>query len=270
MTALVAATQDTAPPRVQITATDVPAGTATLYRLAEGQRAPVRGMVAATTSPTMIAVDSEAPFGVELSYELVVTLADGSTQETDTLDPVTMSTDLPWITHPITSAGVSLTITDWPEFTYTARQTVVPVAGRATPIVVSDVRTAPSSTMVVLTRTADQLKALRQLLATGDVLQARAVCGAVEDDYLSIGDVVETRLKPSGKSTDPVQAGSDWRRLVTLNVQSVDRPATAIPVVGDTLADLATYVPTTLGDLAVAFGADATLLTIAQTPLRSS
>lgn len=269
MTSLAAVVQDTTPPRVQVTATDVPVapGTATLYRVADGQRVAVRGMLATpTTAAVFVVNDYEAPFGVPLTYVLALAYTDGTTEEVES-GPVTVEAASAWVSHPITGQGVALTIADWPEFTYTSRQTVVPVAGRAAPIVVSDVRLAASSSLVLLTRTREDLAALRGLLDTGDVLHVRAPCPAVEEAYVAVGDVVETRVKPTSRDLDPKPAGADWRRLLTLTVQAVDRPTPGIAAYVDTLADLAAYVPGTLADLADAFGPDATLLTIATTNL---
>jgi len=266
---LVAEVQDTEPPRVQITLQRLPLDgtTVTLWREVEGERTPVRGYLNVTpTSAATVVWDLGAPFGVEVSYVLTRYHPDGTVTET-TVGPVFLTAGLPWISHPITGQGVAVTIAEWPEYEYAARQTVVPVAGRPTPIVVSDVRLAATSELTVLTRTRDELLALRELLASGDVLQVRPVCDAVEPDYIAVGDVVEARVKPSGRSSDPRPAGQDWRRRVTMAVQAVEQPAPTIAAVSDTLADLNTYAPTTLADLSTTFGPGATLLTIAQTPL---
>lgn len=230
-----------------------------LVREVDEIRSPVRGAQGIPNDPDMVVIDNEAPFGKPIRYIYIKTYADGSTVETVS-NVVELTTDLPWISHPITGVGVQATITEWTDLTYAARQTIVAVAGRARPIAISDVRLAPSSDLTLLTKTRDALTELRGLLALGDVLLIRPACDAVEGDYLAIGDVTETRVNPTGDG-----AGSDWRRLIKLEAQAVDIPDTAIPAIGDTLADLAAYVPTTLADLATAFGANATLLTIAQT-----
>lgn len=272
MTTLAAVVQATEPPRIQVTATDVTPGegTVTLYRIADGIQEPVRGLVAEPNDQTTWVVnDSEAPFGVPVHYLFVITFATGTTEQTQS-NTVTITTALPWVSNPITGQGVAVTIQGWAELTRVARQTVVPVAGRPAPIIVSDVRQAPASTLTLLTLTRDQLGALRQLLATGDVLQVRAVCGAVEGAYVAVGDVTEARVKPDSRKLDPRPAGSDWRRLVALACQEVDRPAPAIPAAGDTLADLAVYVRTTLEDIYLTWPEPQTLLDIARTSLVSA
>lgn len=238
-------------------------GTATLYREdLDGVRSVVRGAIGVTpTGGALVLVDHEAPFGVPVTYVLVQELA-GALVETRS-NPVTLAASLPWVTHPVTGQGVALTIETWPDLSYSARQSVVAVAGRAAPIVVSDVRLAAVSELTCITRTRDQLFALRELLATGDVLLVRPVCGAVETQFLAVGDVVESRIKATSRRHDPNPAGSDWRRRVSLSVQAVDQPAPQIPARGSTLLELHNYVPTTLADLADAFGPGATLLTIA-------
>ena len=245
----------------QIVQSGTEPGTITITRTAEGDTVPVRGALEVVPrTDTFVVVDNEAPFGVPLVYTLTQTYADGTTSTVESNEVILTGVELPWLTNPITGEGVDATIADWPELSYPGRQTIVDVSGRSAPLVISDVRGTPTSELVVLTRTRDQLVRLRHLLHTGDVVQVRPVCGAVEAAYLAVGEVTETRYRPAGDG-----AGSDWRRLVTLAAQAVDQPTPRIPAVGDTLADLAAYVPTTLADLATAFGEDATLLTIAQT-----
>lgn len=239
-----------------------PVNDVSLFRVVNGQRLPVRGAQRrATSGGVLVITDHEAPFATDFHYVLTQALSNGTTAETLS-ETVRMTTALPWISHPITGQGVTATITDWPELTYSARQNVVAVAGRSRPIVISDRRIAASSELVILTKTRAALLDLRALLASGDPLLVRPVCDAVEGDYLAIGDVSEARVKPKGEG-----AGSDWRRLVSMDAQVVDAPDTSIPAIGDTLASLAAYVPTTLAALADAFGPGATLLTIAETSL---
>ena len=232
-----------------------------LMREVDGVRSPVRGAQGIAPGSDLVVNDNEAPFGKQVTYVFVKNYTDGTTGETYS-DPIELTTALPWISHPITGVGVSATITDWSELSYAARQNVIAVAGRSRPIAISDKRLAPSSELTMLTKTRSDLLALRALLTLGDVLLVRPVCDAVEGDHLSIGDVTETRVKPTGDG-----AGNDWRRLVSMSVQAVDLPDTSIPAIGDTLADLAAYVTTTLTALSDAFGPGATLLTIAETNL---
>lgn len=233
-----------------------------LMREVDGVRSPVRGLQNVTAPGSdLVVTDVEAPFGKPVTYVFVKTYTDGTTGETYA-DPIELTTELPWISHPITGVGVSATITEWTDLAYAARRTVIAVAGRSRPIAISDRRLAPTSQLTMLTKTRSDLLALRGLLSLGDVLLVRPVCDAVEGDYLSIGDVTETRVKPTGDG-----AGGDWRRLVSMEAQAVDIPDTSIPAIGDTLADLAAYAPTTLTALSDAFGPGATLLTIAETSL---
>lgn len=247
---------------VTATASEPDIADISLWREVEGIRYPVRGAQdLPPANDALVFNDNEAPFGKPVTYVLVKTYTDGTTAEVSS-DAVELTTVLPWISHPITGVGVTATITDWPELNYAARQTLVAVAGRSRPIAISDRRIAASSELVMLTKTRTTLMDLRALLGTGDTLLVRPPCEAVEGDYLAIGDVSEARIKPNGEG-----AGSDWRRLVTMAAQVVDAPDTTIPAVGDTLADLAAYAPGTLAELADAFGAGATLLTIAETNL---
>lgn len=268
MATLTAVVQGTDPPKVQITAEGITGDTMTLYRAVAGNRFPVRGALnAPPTGTAMVWVDHGAPFGVPVQYVLVEQDAATETETETVSNQVTLLSSAPWITNPITGEGVEITIETWPELTYAARQTLVDVSGRPAPIVVSDVRSAAASGMTLLTRTREQLYALRDVLASGDVLQVRPVCGAVETEYIAVGTVTESRYREKSGLHATLPAGSDWRRRVALDVQIVEQPFPQIPAVGDTLADLAAYVPTTLADLAEAFGPDATLLTIAATDL---
>lgn len=263
MVTVTALTQDTAPPRVLITIDDLgpTPGVLTLSRIVVGTRAQVRGAVNLTpTDDSVLIVDNEAPFGVPVSYELVQTLGDGTTVVVAS-NTVQLYAALSWLSNPITGEGAPVTIATWPDLTYSARQSVLDVAGRVSPVVVSDLRTSASSELVVFTQTRAVLMMLRELLSSGDIILLRPVCDAVEGDYFAVGDVTETRMDPSD--------GSSWRRLVTLDLQAVDQPSPAIPAIGDTLADLHAFIPGTLADLHEAFPDPDTLLTIARTRLQA-
>lgn len=274
-----AVVQATEPPRVLLTVTGLATDgdLVTVYRLVDGDAVPVRGAIDVLPdgTGTLVVTDLSAPFGVPVQYRVDQTDGGTGTVTSQTSNVVTLTAPGPWLSLPITGDAVQLTIVDWPEKSYKARQSLIAVAGRATPIAVSDKRIAAESTMVVLTRTRDDLMALRSLLEAGVVIQVRPVCGAVEAEYVAIGDVSETRYKPSSRATDGgTPAGSDWRRLVTMQCQVVDEPARTIPAVGDTLADLHAYVggdTATLSTLHFSdFPSPATLLTIAQTALEGA
>lgn len=237
-------------------------GALTIYRVVGSTYTPVRGLsnLQPTTS-TVVGYDQAAPFGVEVFYTMEFVRDDGTVTE-DTAGPLVLTSDSSWLSHPITGQGLPVTIVTWTEWVYAARQSIVQVSGRAAPVVVSDKRLRPTSELELFTATREDLMTLRELLATGDILQMRPVCDAVEPDFLAIGDVTETRYVEAGPGT-----GSDWRRITTLACQAVDQPAPAIPAIGDTLENLANYVPGTLADFPSTFGEDGTLLTIATTPL---
>lgn len=267
MTTVDAEVQATAPPRVLVTIENATGLQLTLWRMAGGERIAVRGAVnIAPSAGSLLIFDNEAPFGVQLTYVAVEVQANGTVTET-TSQPVVLVAELPWLTNPITGDGVSVTIVDWPELAYASRQSVLDVAGRVAPVVVSDLRVSATSEMVVFTETRAQLMALRLLLAPGEIVLARAVCDAVENAYLAIGDVTESRYRPTSRNDDPNPAGSDWRRLVTLACTAVDQPSPALPAVGDVLQDLADFVPTTLADIAATWPPPNTLLSIAQATL---
>lgn len=271
---VIAFVQGTEPQRVRITATGLdPADATTVYRVVDGAATPVRGGIGIypDAAGALVLDDQSAPFGVEVVYRLEQVDATTGDVTEETSFPVTLTARGPWLSLPITGEGVQLTIVDWPEKSFAFRGSVIGVSGRTAPIVVGDKRLAASSTMTVLTRTKEQLFALRDLLASGDVIQVRPVCGAVEAEYVSVLDVTETRYKPSSRTTDGgVPAGSDWRRLVVMPVQVVDEPPRSIRALGDDLADLHAYAggaTSTLNTLATATFPGGTLLTIAQTDL---
>lgn len=271
---VIAFVQGTEPQRVRITATELdPADATTVYRVVDGAATPVRGgiNIYPDAAGALVLDDQSAPFGVEVTYRVEQVDATTGTVTEQTSFPVTLTARGPWLSLPITGEAVQLTIVDWPEKAYAFRGSVIGVAGRTAPIVVGDKRLAASSTLTVLTRTKAELLALRDLLASGDVIQIRPVCGAVEAEYVAVLDVTETRYKPASKPTDGgVPAGSDWRRLVVMPVQVVDEPPRSIPALGDTLADLHAYAggtTSTLGTLASATFPGGTLLTIAQTDM---
>lgn len=236
-----------------------PGGAATLYRVVDGARTLVRGALGLTPSGNALVVtDQETPFAVPVTWVLQQMGQDGTVYELAS-NTLTIETRLPWLTNPISGEGVTLTIAEWTETTRAGRTGVLAISGRAAPVVVADVRATPTSDLVVVATSRADLRALRDLLASGEVILVRAPCEAVETSYQVIGDVTETRLDPAD--------GSSWRRKITLACQEVEAPDLAVEALGDTLQDLADFVPTTLADLAAAFGPSATLLTIAQTNL---
>jgi hypothetical protein len=271
MTTVHAEVQGTDPPRVLVTIAGTTAARLTLFRDAGGVRSVVRGALDQVPSAgSLLIFDNEAPFGVDLVYTVRETGAGGGTTDIVS-NTIRLDASAPWLTNPITGDGVHVTIQDWPELAYGSRMSVLDVAGRVAPVVVSDLRTAPTSTLVVITQTQTQLAALRHLLAPGDIILLRAICDAVEGSYLAVGDVTEARWRPNSLAGDPFPAGSDWRRLVTLSCTAVDQPSPALPAVGDTLGDLAAFVPTTLGDIAATWPSPPdTLLTIAQAGIHAA
>lgn len=227
----------------------------TLYRDDVETRSPVRGVVdVVPAGDAIVAVDFEAPLGRPVFYELEVTRADGSVGEY-VAGPVTLEATLPVVSDPVTGEHVEVTVHEWPERISTNRGTVVEVAGRTDPVVVSDVMGAPSSSPVLRTLTRAQVLGLRSVLADGAVVLLRAPCPGVEDAYLVVQQHAEQRIR--NDATD------DRRRHILAAVHAAP-PALEIAAQGDTLADLNAAVPTTLLAISTTFS---TLLEIAAADL---
>lgn len=254
--AVTAAVQATTPPRVVVTVTGLTAGTPfTLSRVVDEVAAPLRGYAPATPAGTVaVAADSELPFDRLATYRVEQAAASA-----ESAPPVYIAADAPWLSDPITGRAARVTVVDWPELTRPSRSSIIAVAGRAAPVVVSRVRGTPSGDRITLrTGTADELAAVRAVLATGAPLLLRVPAAAVEGAWIAVGDVVERRVGDTG---------DDWRRWIALeDVTIVDPVDETIPAAGDTLDDLTAAVPGTLADIAAQWSAG-TLADIAATYL---
>ena len=220
-----------------------------LFRESGEVRVPVPGLqdvVAATT----VVTDNTAPLNRDLVYTLE--LNDGtSTRAT----PVQVLAQLPLLTHPVTGATAPVIIQDWPERTRETTSTIVKVAGRRSPIVLSDVESLGTSAPVLMTRTREDERAIEDLTATGDVLHLRTLYPELEDAFLAVTSRQTTRVQQfKGTSTE---------RLNTLSSQEIAPEDMREAGRGDTLGDVSGAMPgATLGDLAALFPGG-TLLDIA-------
>ena len=186
-----------------------------------------------------------------------VVLSTGQSQTTAT--PVTVAATLPVLSSPRTRAHVVLdSIQDWPELVYPQRVTVVDVVGRRQRAILADVEGSPSSKPILVTASGPDLDVFRRLCAPGVPLLLRGSVPGVEPAWIQVTGRTERRI---------TLRADDWRRRHLLDVQHLeDTPDAGVPVVGDTLGDLAAAVPTTLGAIAARWS---TLGQIATADLRS-
>ncbi len=190
---------------------------------------------------TATVLDYESPFGRPTTYRA---RAGGTTVESAavTLDPAR-----PWLRHPnVPSLSFELLALDAStdaERTRRSTRAVHQVLGRTTPLVITaGSRRSPESTLVVRTTTDTERRRLTSLLDNEDVLLLTVPVsrgwGALEHEYLSVGDVAEARLVNVGHVPD---------RRFTLPYVVVDRPSGGV-VAAYTYADVLAEHPT-YGDL---------------------
>ena len=170
---------------------------ASIYRITpDGTRA-VRGALDKAGAGALNAADYEAPQNQALSYVAVVT--DGSTAKTSAIVTVTGTLDrgadvLFGLTNPL--ATVPVHVLGIPDLTTNVMQESVRVVGRPDPVVVSDVRSYPTGTLMLATISDAERLAVNSLLASGLVLafSPRYPSYGFDDVwYLSIGAVTEKR-----------------------------------------------------------------------------
>ncbi|MEV3852733.1 hypothetical protein AB0J38_00145 [Streptomyces sp. NPDC050095] len=200
-------------------------------------------------------VDREAPFGQTITYQLRLTLADGSRRVLTSNDVTLPGQGSCWLSDPVSGLAVPVEVTNWDERQRAARQAVLEVDGQPSPVVLSDVHTMPSGTIRLQTRTQDALAQLRAVLTASRIVQLRAETGcAIEDTYAAVGDVTEKRV---------TQRCEDWQRYIEVEWQEI-APLPYIAKEGGTatLEDIyAAYpAPATLADLSADY---ATLLELA-------
>ncbi|MEV7915807.1 hypothetical protein ACQKNQ_12655 [Staphylococcus pasteuri] len=113
------------------------------------------------------------------------------------------------------SLGAVVDIQQWPERTHERASSVLPIVGRADPVVLLDTLRLASSSITFLTRTAAEGAALLDVLRSTTPLQLLSPCAGVEDVWLTVLDA-----KPARLTND----GNDARRLWEVSVQEVAAP----------------------------------------------
>jgi endonuclease/exonuclease/phosphatase family metal-dependent hydrolase len=219
-------------------------------------RVPLPGLqniVAATT----VATDHTVPLNRPVTYSVEL-----STGETVSAASAQIAAPLPLLTHPVTGRSAPVIIQAWPDRNTETPSSLVKVAGRRSPVVLSDVEALGTSSPVLMTRTRAVERILEELVATGDVLHLRTLYPQLPDAFLAITARQSSRvLEFKGDSPE---------RLNTLSAQEIGAEDMREAGRGDTLADIAGAMPgATLADLSALFPGG-TLLDIAVNDWRNA
>ncbi|MFD0276178.1 hypothetical protein ACFVHB_20055 [Kitasatospora sp. NPDC127111] len=192
----------------------------------DGMQTPVRGysgdlVSETTTGDATIVEDYEAPLGVPVAYYLKAWTAPAGTDWTAyTVDWLTLQHPDPLcvvLKDPALPArNLRAVVTTMPTWKRAARQGAHSIRGRARPVILTDVRSSRTGSVVLSTATDTERQALVWLLESGHTLLAQWPPGWGEADvYLQVGDLDEGR--PSDYSLQPDR---EW----TLALTEVDRP----------------------------------------------
>jgi len=215
-----------------VTITRTPAGSTT--------RTTIRGADAITaTGSTLVLVDAEVPFGVQLTYYLTVDQLDvASATTTVSLTGVALS-------DAISGDAAQVVILAWPEKRTERTASVFAVGGRN--IVVSGQIGGFSSTIDLFTETDDSKNNVLELLtsATSGILQLRS-------DQSTTSDGVDCYIVATAWGEQRYsQDGSDERRIISLDVVSTTPWGPTLESSTYTLQDIAdAYAGSALADLA--------------------
>ncbi|MGY1439638.1 hypothetical protein [Streptomyces reniochalinae] len=172
-------------------------------------------------SDSLIIEDYEAPLGVPVYYRIERVWPGSSEKSTRITDPpITLDPgdpNLAWLTDPARPGiGLRVLVKQAPEWQQAIEQTAYRIRGRATPVVIGDVRGSREGDLVCWTTSDEQREALRFLLATGNVLLWRCAPGMGEPDvYVSVGEIQYPRIV--------TYAREQWREW-TLPFTEVDMP----------------------------------------------
>jgi hypothetical protein len=194
-----------------------------------------------TTSGAMSLTDYTAPLSIPVTYRLKVVYTTSTV--TVASAPVTITSTGCYLTNPAAGSTVAVQLVSWPDRTREPRQAALDVAGRADPVVLSDLHATPTGAWRFGTDTDTQTAALLDVLTGRAIAVLRTQPGSsIPAVTVAVGQVTEVRR--SGKGGDP-------RRWVDVEVQEIaPLPATALPI-NATLGGLAVYQGTdTLAKLA--------------------
>lgn len=230
--AITATTQDVYPPRVALAVTGMTLGDQMeIMRVVGGTRTAVRGGTSASVDDTAWAViDAELPFGVPVTYVVVINGADAD-------DAGPTSYTLPGgkvvLSDAITGLSAEVVIMAAGDRARTRDSARYRAGGRN--IMVSRPPAGPEGSYELFLDTTVAFEQTIELLnaATGAVVQLRQPGGYDGvDAYLAVDKNTETRWS---------QDGSDPRRLLTIEYAEVEAWAPDLPALGFTYGDVETF-----------------------------
>jgi len=216
---------------VLITRTD-PDGRTRVVRLADP---------ASITGTAWVGYDYEAPFGASVMYSAVAQYMNPGFFMDTLADTVTLAVADVWLIHPgIPALSMMLPkVKSLGDRSRPVSRGIFAPYGRAEPIVVTDgKRKAVQATLVIRTRTLDELGALVALTADAAVLLLNvpeSLGWGVSYEYISLGDLMEAR---------ETETGDDPYRLISGPYHVVSRPvggSQSQRTYADVLAESATY-----------------------------
>lgn len=238
---------DLFPPRTAVTVTGLtPGDDVVVYRVVSGERAPLRGgSASAVTDPSFVVVDGELPFGVPVSYVVVVNSVAEYATTGVTYD---LPGGKPVLSDAVTGDSSQFVITRWPSKQYDPQASVFKAGGRNV-VVRGDIGQWEGTIELFFEAWSSSENFLTVIgNATQGVLQLRRPSTEYNgvDAYVAVLSASEERFS---------QDGTDDRRTWVLEVAETDPWADGLPAAAYTLQDIAdTYSGLTLADLADDFG----------------
>lgn len=228
--------------RVTVTGIDTVTGAdyITVQRVTSSAgRVNVRGAVRIpATGDSFYIDDYEAPLNVPVTYDPVLyddeglTLANQPQSSPQTLEtPVNEA----WLADPLRpTVSMLVNIEEWPKRNYAQPSSVLNVTGRARPVVLLDTRQAMVSAVVLLTRTANERDALRDLLLTTNPVLMRFGNPDWDqpDGHFAVGDLDESRV---------VNVADRPHRRFVMDLVEVDSPSPDTVAPTFTWADVLTF-----------------------------
>jgi hypothetical protein len=178
---------------VDVLVSGIPAATTSITILRtgiDGSRVPLRGSPFRVAGGTVVAVDGEVPFGVDVRYTVA--------EEPTVTGLVRLDIDVPWLTHPLAPfLSVPCTIEDDDEWTLPGRTYVFDVIGRAEPVYTWYRRSTRNGVLTLDYANVGERAAIIEVLATGAPLLIRYPAGYPQfpSAYLGAG---EARVIPRG------------------------------------------------------------------------
>jgi hypothetical protein len=105
-------------PRAEVLVQDLPPGSVTVTRTADGRTMPVRGLVGRASASGVSVIDGEIPFGVAVTYQAQMFDTSGNPIGYVTADPIQLDITATWVHQPLDihlAAQVDLTDDSAPE-----------------------------------------------------------------------------------------------------------------------------------------------------------